>query len=315
MDDVKKGSPTDQDLQRELEQKEQRIRELEQALDEMTMAMEVISTPASVRDLLARVMTGEPWLRRRAPSEKDRLLTSLSQAPVTINVLRGPDLVFELAHPSTVRALGARQVIGKPLAEAIPELKGQPFPDLLRRVLTTGERVDAKEQLARLDTDGSGQLRDTYWDYSYLPLLDGDGRVEAVMTFDLDVTVQVVARRELEAKDEQIRRLFSRTDAGIAHAHLDGRIALTNARYRAILGRTEAELLQSKLDDLIRDDLADKTERFRELVEAGTPFAANARHERPDGSMVWLQCALSRLEGPGGRPHGLVAITVEGVAP
>ena len=313
MDDVKKDPPGE--LERELEQKRLRIRELERALDEMTMAMEVMSTPSSVRELLARVMTGEPWLRRRARTEKEQLLTSLSQAPVTINVLRGPDLIFELAHPSTVRALGSRQVIGKPLAEAIPELSGQAFPDLLQRVLETGERVDAKERLARLDTDGSGQLRDTYWDFSYLPLLDSDGRVEGVMTFDVDVTAQVVARRELAAKDELIRRLFLREDAGIAHAHLDGRIALTNARYRAILGRSETELVQSRIDDLVRDELADKTERFRELVELGTPFAANAQHERPDGSTVWLQCALSRLEDPGGRPHGLVAIAVEGLAP
>ena len=47
---------------------------------------------------------------------------------------------------------------------------------------------------------------ETYWDSVYLPTRNAAGVVDGVMTFDLDVTESVRARRELEqanrAKDE-----------------------------------------------------------------------------------------------------------------
>lgn len=288
-----------------------RIRELEQALNEMTARMEVLSSPSSVRELFARVQSGKPWLRLGYQSEKERLLVSLSQAPVTINILRGPDLVFELVHPQTIRALGDRHVIGKPLLEAIPELRNQVIASLVRQVLETGERVDAKERHVRLDVDGSGELRDTYWDFSYLPLRDARGEIEGVMTFDVDVTEQVLARRAASELDEALRRLTSHVDAGVAQADMEGRIVLTNARCRTIFGRSEAELKRSRIEDLVSDEGSDTSDKFRELVEVGTAFATTARRTQPDGSVVRLHNNLSRIENLEGRPRGLVAVTIE----
>jgi len=313
MDEVKKDGPGGGALESEIEQKARRIRELERALHEMTTAMEAITTPASVRALLDRVMIGQPWLEEPARSDREQLLSLLSQAPVTINVLRGPNLVFELVHPSTLRSVGERPIIGQPLTEALPELKDHAIPALLRRVLETGERVDAKEQLVRIDSDGSGELRETYFDFSFLPLLDGQGRVEGVMTFDVDVTEQVMARRALEAKDEQLRRLRARTDAGVAQAGLDGRITLTNARYRALLGRTEAELYRAHLEDVVFEPRESAGDRLRQLIETGKPFAVDARHRRPDGSLVLAQTNLSRLDDGQGRPQGVIAVAFEAI--
>jgi PAS domain S-box-containing protein len=315
MDDVaKKGRAVGQADAQNAEQMQTRIRELEQALDEMTMRVEALSTPSDIGELIARVTTGHPWLKPGRQEERDRLLLALSRAPVTINILRGPQLVFDLVHTQTVRTLGARHIIGKPLLEALPELNDQRIPELLRRVLETGERVDAKEYLIRLDTDGSGELRDTFWDFSYLPLRDAEGRIEGVMTFDVDVTAQVLARRMLRQRDRDIRELLTRADAGVAQAQLDGRIILTNARHRLLFGWSDAELERARIEELVCDEESDNAERLRELVEAGTSFATKAKRERPDGSALWLHNCFSRIEDHEQRPHGLVAITLEGAA-
>ena len=93
---------------------------------------------------------------------------------------------------------------GKPLLVAIPEFRDQPYYARLRRVYETGESFEQHEALVWLVVDG--RKVETYWDSVYLPMRDASGAIEGVMTFDLDVTESVRARRELEqasrAKDE-----------------------------------------------------------------------------------------------------------------
>jgi PAS domain S-box-containing protein len=240
----------------------------------------------------------------------DALHVALSQAPVNINILRGADLVFELAHPLTVKALGARQVVGLPLLEAVPELVDQDTPFLVRHVFDTGQRIDGHEKLVRLLVENSDQLRDTFWTFSYLPIRDGAGKVDGVLTVSIEVTEQVRERRQTEASQRHLQHLVSHFNAGIAQARLTGDIVRTNERYRQLVGRTEADMQRLRIQQLVHDE-TDAAEQFRELVEMGTAFATRLRHVRPDGSVAWLQNSVSRFEDREGRPQGVVVVALE----
>jgi PAS domain S-box-containing protein len=152
----------------------------------------------------ARTLVREQLARAASENERRRLLTLLEQVPAIVNFLRGPDLVFEFAHPKAVEATGGRELIGKPLLVAVPEFRDQPFYGRLRHVLETGEPFRQHEALAWFEKDG--HKVESYWDSVYLPVRDSTGSIEGVMTFDLEVTQAVLARRELEqvsrAKDE-----------------------------------------------------------------------------------------------------------------
>ena len=152
----------------------------------------------------ARTLVREQLARAASENERRRLLTLLEQVPASVNFLRGPDLIFEFAHPKAVEAVGGRELLGKPLLEAIPEYRDQPICGRLRHVLETGEPFRQHEALVWLERDG--HRVESYWDSVYLPVRDSTGAIEGVMTFDLEVTQGVLARRELErvsrAKDE-----------------------------------------------------------------------------------------------------------------
>ena len=151
-----------------------------------------------------RTLVREQLARGASERERQRLLTLLQQVPAIVNFLRGPDFVFELAHPKTRESAGGREVLGKPLLVAIPEQRDLPSYALLRRVYETGEPFTQHEGLAWFEIDGRHVER--YWDSVYLPVRDSSGAIEGVMTFDFDVTGSVRARHELErasrAKDE-----------------------------------------------------------------------------------------------------------------
>ena len=171
--------------------------------------------PFAARELVAKVASrlGQADASRRMLAERDRLRDLLSQVPAIVNFLSGPDLVIEFAHPLAVKAAGGRQLEGKTLLEAFPEFRGQPFVDTLHRVFRTGEAVSLHEGRVPLDKTNSGRIQDTYWNSMYLPVRTESGAIEGVMTFDIEVTEQVLARRRAEDQTAALTRAHEAAEA------------------------------------------------------------------------------------------------------
>ena len=74
-----------------------------------------------------------------------RLRDVFAQAPAFLAVLRGEDHVFEYVNAAYYQLVGDRELVGKPVWEALPEVRGQGFEDLLDSVLQTGEPFIGRE--------------------------------------------------------------------------------------------------------------------------------------------------------------------------
>jgi len=166
-------------------------------------ANDYLIKPFSARELVARV-SAQIAIAKVRDAERGRLLKLLEQVPATVNFLRGPDLVLDFVHPMAARALGNRELLGRPLLEAVPEWRDQPYPERLRRVYETGESFTQHEAMVPIVIDGRQTVG--FWDSVNLPVRDEHGRIEGVMTFDLDVTANVVARRRLESMTLELQR-------------------------------------------------------------------------------------------------------------
>ena len=156
--------------------------------------------PFSARELLAQVEVHVKLGRLRAHvfQEWHALTEVFRQTPVPIAVLRGPDLVYDLANSAYLKVVGGRDILGKPLLEALPELAGQEFELRLRGVMQTGMAHVGHEALLRLDRQGTGVVEDTYWTFIYAPLQDENGKVDRVVAICNEVTEHVRARTQLE---------------------------------------------------------------------------------------------------------------------
>jgi signal transduction histidine kinase len=154
-------------------------------------------------ELLAR----EREARAHAKAERERLYEVFMQAPAAIAVLEGADHVFTVSNPLYQELIGRRPVLGKPLRDALPELGGQGFYELLDQVYETGESFSAKEMRVLIDRDADGILEPIYVDFVYQPLRDPDGTSFGVMAHAVEVTVQVLARQHVEQKAEELARL------------------------------------------------------------------------------------------------------------
>jgi signal transduction histidine kinase/CheY-like chemotaxis protein len=221
-------------------------------------------------------------------AERNQLRDLLGQLPANVNFLRGPELAVEFAHPMTERLHRGHDSVGKPLLEVFPEFRDQEFPALLRKVLETGEAIQGREKLVLLD-DGSGRVRETYWNFVYLPVRGSNGRVDGVMTFDLDVTDQVVARQKVEAQTKELAEANREAEHARAQAE---KANLAKDEFLAILGhemrnplapiRTSLQLMRMRgldsreqaiierqVDHLVRlvDDLLDTSRITRGKID------------------------------------------------
>ncbi|MBL9023085.1 MAG: response regulator [Myxococcales bacterium] len=176
-------------------------------------ADDYLSKPFSARELVARVKTHLELarLRKRSESQLSELELLFEQAPAVICVLRGPDHVFRLANPSYLETIGNRDLLGKPIREALPELQGQSILETLDRVYETGERFVGTEVEIKLRR--GPDLETTFWNFVYQPYHDPKGRVEGVMVFAFELTAQVTARRRAEELTSQLQESEARAAA------------------------------------------------------------------------------------------------------
>jgi signal transduction histidine kinase len=138
-----------------------------------------------------------------AQSESARRLLDgyFRRAPGFIALLRGEDHIVELANESYQRLVGKRDLVGRPIFDAAPEIKGQGFEGLLREVYASGQpHVGRGVKLVVLDEHQQTATR--YVDFVYQPVVEeGDHRVSGIFVQGHDVTEQHLALARLAQAD------------------------------------------------------------------------------------------------------------------
>lgn len=137
-------------------------------------------------------------LVRALELERSRLSDLFRKAPSFLAVLRGPQHVFERANDAYYELIGRRDIIGKPVAEALPEVRGQGFVEILEEVLVTGTPYVGREVSVQLARGGEGPPEERFVDFIYQPLTEADGTRSGIIAHGSDVTEHVHARREIE---------------------------------------------------------------------------------------------------------------------
>ncbi len=154
--------------------------------------------------------------QERIQEGQRNLLALFEQSPVGLATLTADDeLVFEWANPfyGDLVARPPQALIGKPLLEALPELKGQGFDTLLKNVIATGTPFIAPEVAVNIRRDG--QLTTSYVDLTYQPRKAEGGQVVGILVVATDVTQQVLSRKKIEESESKLRAIVTTAPAGI----------------------------------------------------------------------------------------------------
>ena len=188
-----------------------------------------------------------------AHAERKLLEDVFDLSPAFLAVVRGPAHVFEFANPAYDRLIGHRASIGRKVVDALPEVAGQGFVELLDRVYSTGEPFVGNELVIKLQVAPGEELEDRHVNFVYQPMRDAEGAVTGVLVSGVDVTALVHAREaaerarldaERQATERDIDRrqlltVLEQSPFGIVIAEApSGRFRFLNAKVAELFGES-----------------------------------------------------------------------------
>ncbi len=296
-------------------------------------ANDYVTKPVRPVELLARVRTllqarrdveARAHALAQVEASRVRLASLFENAPAIVCAFRGPELVYEFSNPLHQRLVGVhRQLVGRPVREAVPEAVEQGVVALLERVYRTGEPYLDPELSLRLDRRGDGTLVDAFVNVVYQPARDADGRVVGVDVFGFEVTEQVLARQRVEALAQQLRESEERLRrvleaSGTASWELDvatGTLS-DDPRYRELLGLPSgAPLTPAAMLEALHPDVREQAAGALAAALAGEDggrLRVEVRTRGVDGKPGrWLEGRGQALFDAWGRPVRFVGTAVD----
>ncbi len=149
---------------------------------------------------------------RALRDERERMGQMFAQAPTFMAMLRGAEHRFELTNPGYDKLIGHRDVLGRTVAETLPDAVEQGFLDLLDGVFTSGVAFTATGMLYAVQAEPGGPINDRYVDFVYQPIRDATGAVVGVFVEGADVTDRKRLERDLQSLNADLeQRVRDRT--------------------------------------------------------------------------------------------------------
>jgi len=261
---------------------------------------------AIVVETTAKVLA-ERWRQ----GEQDRLRRMFEQAPGFIAMMRGPDHVFELNNAAYRQLVGHRDIVGKTARDALPDLSGQGYFELLDRVYQTGVAYEGQALAVDFQPSAQSEVERKYVDLVYQPVLDAEGAIVGIFAQGTDVTDRVTAEEALRASERQSRQILDGAiDYAILALDLEGRILRWNEGARRIFGWTEGETVAVNWDMLFtpEDRAAGKARQAMDAALRGGSAHHDRWHIRKSGERFWANGEISVIRDEQGRPVGLVKV-------
>lgn len=186
---------------------------------------------------VAQDVTGDVKSAHQTSESEAKFRSLINEAPVATCLFVGRELVIEVANRPMQDLWGKGDtVLGKPLVEALPELQGQPFLQILDDIFTTGNTHVAVA--TPCDLVRNGQLGTYYFDFTYKPLRNAAGEVYAIMDMATEVTEQVLNRKQLEASEAKLRSIIATAPAAMGlFVGRDLVVELPNQAFIDIVGK------------------------------------------------------------------------------
>lgn len=241
-----------------------------------------------------------------------KLLASFEQSPVGIAIIERDQLTFTMANKFYCEMVGRKldDLINKPLLEALPEIKGQGFDELLQQVLDTGKAYTANEVFVELMRDG--RLQPFYVDLAYQPQFNDEGMAVSVLVVATDVSLQVFSRQAVEDREAKLASVIKTASAGIAlFTGPEMRIEIANDIMLGYWGKNYQVLGKPFLEAVPEMKGQPFPDLLEEVYQTGQKFAAcmPAQLDLGEGlKSYYFDFAYNPLFNADGEVYGVVKV-------
>ncbi|QDW27536.1 PAS domain S-box protein [Pedobacter sp. KBS0701] len=203
----------------------------------------------------------------------DQLIEVFNHTHTATAVHVGETAIIQAANDAMLRIWGKdRRVIGKSLEDALPELKGQPFIEMFRKVWLEGLVISGRDTAADILIDG--ELKTFYFDFEYRAIKNDEGKTICILHTAVDVSERVLRKEAIEREQEKDEALQREQVLNEELAATVEELAATNEELVAT--NEELQETQETLHVLNNELELRVVERFNQLSESEKRFKTMA---------------------------------------
>ncbi len=120
------------------------------------------------------------------------------------------------------------------------------------------------------------------------------------------------AETALSESEERLAAIFNGASVGLSEVSAEGRFLRVNTELCRILGRSADELLGLDFTAVTDpDDLSQSLAAVAETIGTGRSTSLDKRYRRPDGTAIWANTSIRRLDDAEGRFKNFLVVTVD----
>jgi PAS domain S-box-containing protein len=255
---------------------------------------------------------------RRNETQHRRVAQMFEQGPSFMALLEGPDHRIEFANASYLRLIGGRDVIGKTVAEALPDAASQGYVDKLNEVFASGKSFSSAGSRYAVEVLPGTTVDERYVDFIYQPLKDVAGNVTGIFVEGVDVTERKLAEDALEQLNQTLEeKIEERTAQLLLKEALIATFYNHSSEYHAVLsetdggqfrydeanpallrmyGKSRAELIGHTVAEVFKPETAaELTAHLQACLRTDAPY----RYERRNGDAIVEAVATPVREASG----------------
>jgi PAS domain S-box-containing protein len=243
----------------------------------------------------------------------------VQEAPVPKALLYGPDHIIEIANDAVLELWGKdSSIIGMPLIMALPELKNQPYPQILKDVYETGITYKGNERPAYIEAERG--FKKVYLNFIFKRLQSYRRTEPDILITGYDVTQQVLSRRKIEESEKALQQANQRLEIALEAGKLGSYeldiatgIIYCTAQFKANYGLNDAtDFSFPELLKLIipahRDHVLDE---FIKAITGKTVYNAEYCITWTDNSLHWIRASGKATYDADGNAKTMIGVTLD----
>ncbi|MGB3775615.1 MAG: ATP-binding protein, partial [Leeuwenhoekiella sp.] len=207
-------------------------------------------------------------------------------SPWPIAILKQEDLKVEIANKAMLKVWDKnKDILGKPLAEVVPELASTDIMVWLKEVYRTGVALESFQQKNRLkSSDGKPK----YYDVIYQPQRSTDGEVIGVSIIATVVTQQVLLNEKVKESEKQYKELTNNLPEFIISYDIRKEKYYYNKSLLDFTGSSLESLARNNWYSILHpEDYERMMNIYGSAIENNENFEMEVRIRNKEGDYLW----------------------------